>query len=157
MALCESSHHARGCGLGCYNQRAVAVCHSPINANQEKSASAGMQEREDLSELLQQALAECARLREENARLKALQYPPHDQTAPAPETVSPASNTITPEIISDKFTPEAKVTLFQSLFRGREDVYALRWESKNGRSGYSPACIREWEQDADGKFKLKNE
>ena len=37
-----------------------------------------MQERIDLSEQLQQALAECARLREENARLKALLYPQHD-------------------------------------------------------------------------------
>ena len=116
-----------------------------------------MQEREDLSEQLQQALAECARLREENARLKALLYPQHDQTASAPETILLASTAIAPEVISDKFTPEAKVTLFNSLFRGREDVYALRWESKNGRSGYSPACLREWEQDAGGKFKLKNE
>lgn len=47
--------------------------------------------------------------------------------------------------------------MFRSLFRGREDVYALRWESKNGRSSYSPACVREWEQNANGKFKLKNE
>jgi hypothetical protein len=116
-----------------------------------------MQDREDLSERLQEALAECARLREENARLKALLHPQPDQTAPAPETTLLASTNITPEIISDNFTPEAKVTLFRSLFRGREDVYALRWESKNGRSGYSPACVREWEQNASGKFKLKNE
>jgi superfamily II DNA or RNA helicase len=102
-------------------------------------------------------LAECARLREENARLKALLHPQTDQTTPAPETTLPASTNITPEIISDNFTPEAKVTLFRSLFRGREDVYALRWESKNGRSGYSPACVREWEQNTSGKFKLKNE
>ena len=31
-----------------------------------------------------------------------------------------------------------------SLFQGREDVYARRWESKNGGSGYSPACKNEW-------------
>jgi hypothetical protein len=116
-----------------------------------------MQEREDLSERLQQALAECARLREENARLKALLYPQQNPTTTTPETILPVSTTSTPEIISDKLTPEAKVTMFHSLFRGREDVYALRWESKNGRSGYSPACLREWEQDAGGKFKLKNE
>ena len=30
-------------------------------------------------------------------------------------------------------TPEEKVKLFQELFRGREDVYALRWESPDGR------------------------
>ncbi|MCC6175578.1 MAG: DEAD/DEAH box helicase [Chloroflexi bacterium] len=34
--------------------------------------------------------------------------------------------------------PVAKIALFQSLFRGREDIYALRWE-RDGRSGYAPA------------------
>lgn len=37
-------------------------------------------------------------------------------------------------------TPDEKIALFRSLFRGREDVYPVRWESKNGKSGYSPAC-----------------
>ena len=37
-----------------------------------------------------------------------------------------------------------KVALFRSLFRGREDVYALRWEKADGMSGYSPASIRDW-------------
>jgi superfamily II DNA or RNA helicase len=34
--------------------------------------------------------------------------------------------------------------MFASLFRGREDVYPVRWEDKKGRSGYSPACANEW-------------
>ncbi|WP_407919190.1 TOTE conflict system archaeo-eukaryotic primase domain-containing protein [Deferrisoma camini] len=35
-----------------------------------------------------------------------------------------------------RLSPAAeKVALFRSLFRGRDDVYALRWESKKGRSG----------------------
>jgi hypothetical protein len=25
------------------------------------------------------------------------------------------------------------------LFKGRTDVYAVRWESENGKSGYAPA------------------
>jgi superfamily II DNA or RNA helicase len=33
--------------------------------------------------------------------------------------------------------------MFRSLFRGREDVYAVRWE-RNGKSGYSPACVMDW-------------
>jgi hypothetical protein len=37
------------------------------------------------------------------------------------------------------------VALFRHLFRGRDDVYALRWQSNsNGRSGYAPACANEW-------------
>ena len=37
------------------------------------------------------------------------------------------------------------MTLFRSLFRGPDDVYALRWQSNgSGRSGYAPACVNEW-------------
>jgi len=40
---------------------------------------------------------------------------------------------------------EAKIALFRSLFRRREDVYPRRFESrKTGRAGYSPACANEW-------------
>ncbi len=40
----------------------------------------------------------------------------------------------------------AKLALFRSLFRGREDVFPRRWENlRTGRSGYSPACANEWE------------
>lgn len=42
-------------------------------------------------------------------------------------------------------TDEEKITLFLSLFRGREDVYARRYYSlKTGKSGYVPACQNEW-------------
>jgi superfamily II DNA or RNA helicase len=41
-------------------------------------------------------------------------------------------------------TPSEKIALFRSLFRGREDVYPNRWESKTGKSGYSPVCANEW-------------
>lgn len=46
----------------------------------------------------------------------------------------------------DKYrSPQEKIALFRSLFRGREDVYAARWQSvTTGRSGYSPACANEW-------------
>jgi len=36
------------------------------------------------------------------------------------------------------------VALFRSLFRGRDDVYAVRWEGRNGKAGYSPACRKVW-------------
>jgi len=40
---------------------------------------------------------------------------------------------------------QAKIALFRSLFRGRDDVYARRFESrKTGKSGYAPACANEW-------------
>ena len=42
-------------------------------------------------------------------------------------------------------SPEEKVALFRSLFRGRDDVYPRRFESaRTGKSGYAPACDNEW-------------
>ena len=42
-------------------------------------------------------------------------------------------------------TKAEKVRYFMSLFRGRADVFAKRWEKKDGsKSGYSPACKNEW-------------
>lgn len=42
-------------------------------------------------------------------------------------------------------TSQAKIALFRSLFRGRDDVFARRFESrKTGKSGYAPACGNEW-------------
>jgi superfamily II DNA or RNA helicase/very-short-patch-repair endonuclease len=47
--------------------------------------------------------------------------------------------------VTNQSTPVAKVRLFRSLLRGREDVYPRRFESrKTGRSGYQPACANEW-------------
>ena len=40
---------------------------------------------------------------------------------------------------------EEKVQLFRSLFRGRSDVYALRWEqASTGKKGWSPAVLGGW-------------
>ena len=46
----------------------------------------------------------------------------------------------------DRHAPvEEKIRLFRSLFRGREDLYARRFESrKSGKAGYAPACANEW-------------
>lgn len=53
-------------------------------------------------------------------------------------------------------TPEEKIRLYRSFFRGRDDVYALRWENtKTNRSGYSPACENEWRPKVCGKPKIK--
>jgi superfamily II DNA or RNA helicase len=40
----------------------------------------------------------------------------------------------------------SKIRLFMSLFKGRKDVYARRWENKNkGTSGYAPVCLNQWQ------------
>src|SRR5208282_1287134 len=47
--------------------------------------------------------------------------------------------------VTQDSSPEAKIKLFRSLFRGRTDVFPVRFESpRTGRAGYSPACANEW-------------
>ena len=58
--------------------------------------------------------------------------------------------------VNHQSAPEAKIALFRSLFRGREDVYPRRFESrKTGRSGYAPACANEWARDLCDKRSVK--
>lgn len=47
--------------------------------------------------------------------------------------------------VNNESPPEAKIALFRSLFQGREDVYARRFESqRTGKAGYQPVCRNEW-------------
>ncbi len=53
-------------------------------------------------------------------------------------------------------TSEAKIALFRSLFRGRDDLYARRFESRRtGKSGYAPACANEWVRGICEKPRIK--
>jgi superfamily II DNA or RNA helicase len=50
----------------------------------------------------------------------------------------------------------SKVELFRSLFRGRPDVFAVRWENRaKGRGGYSPRCGNEWKPGVCHKPKVR--
>ena len=52
--------------------------------------------------------------------------------------------------------PEDKIALFRSLFRGRDDVYPRRFESRRtGKSGYAPACANEWVRGVCEKPNIK--
>ena len=49
-----------------------------------------------------------------------------------------------------------KIALFRSLFRGRDDVFPLRWENaKTGKAGYAPACRNEWVRGICEKPRIK--
>ena len=49
----------------------------------------------------------------------------------------------------------SKIKLFMSLFKGRDDVYAMRWENKKkSTSGYSPVCLNQWKDGLCGKPKV---
>lgn len=49
-------------------------------------------------------------------------------------------------------SPEVKIALFRTLFKGREDLYPKMWLSKNGdRKGYMPACGNDGDYSLCGK------
>ena len=57
---------------------------------------------------------------------------------------------------SSSLSLQEKVDLFQSLFKGREDVFAKRWYSASTKkSGYQPVCEREWNKEFCDKRKFK--
>lgn len=93
---------------------------------------------------------ELERLRDENVRLAAL-LDAHDIAwrVSKPATALVAATTATP------LTTAAKVALFRRLFRGRTDVYPVRWETKAGKAGYSPACANEWRVGVCEKPRIK--
>lgn len=105
--------------------------------------------------------AECSRLRAENERLRAeLGLAPEtledNNTRHAPTSTSLQEfNSLPSAGVSSKSSPEEKIALFRTLFRGREDVYPVRWENKQGRSGYTPACANEWKRPICAKPKVK--
>ena len=56
----------------------------------------------------------------------------------------------------NNISSEEKIHIFQQLFKGREDIYAKRWESyKTGKSGYSPVCANEFNQSKCDKPRMK--
>lgn len=58
--------------------------------------------------------------------------------------------------VTNHSTPAEKIALFRSLFRGRDDVYPRRFESrKAGKAGYAPACANEWVRGICEKPRIK--
>ena len=109
---------------------------------------------------LEQRIAELER---ENSRLRGLlglNAPRSTEDIPAVSRNIPVSGSnITEEITEPsapqsitsgvhKFSsPDEKIQLFRSLFRGREDVSAKRWYSlTKEKGGYSPVCGNEWKE-----------
>ena len=90
-------------------------------------------------------------LREENTRLiSLLESHGIEWRLPPPPAAPP------PEPEPSRLTTGQKVALFRRLFRGRSDVYPVRWESKTtGKTGYSPACANEWLAGVCDKPRIK--
>src|ERR1700690_2335367 len=118
-----------------------------------------MGKRNPKNNQLEAVLADYQRLKEENAALRRLLVdngitilaPPQSGSPPTAGAHAPDAGVDEP---SDK---NAKIALFRSFFRGREDVYALRTRFKSGEWGYVPASIRDWKAvlSADAALRKK--
>ncbi len=95
---------------------------------------------------------ELATLRSEKARLISLLDAHGIEWRLLPEPIPLP----TPDIEPSNFRANEKVAIFRRLFRGRTDVYPLRWESKtSGKVGYAPACANEWKAGVCNKPRIK--
>lgn len=100
--------------------------------------------------------AELNRIRAENHRLKKeIRELRKELGPPGPPSAPPESEPTCATGVTNQSGVEEKIRLFRSLFRGREDVYAVRWENQKGRAGYSPACGNEWHKTLCNKPRIK--
>jgi len=80
------------------------------------------------------------RLQNENAELRKRLGMPIMEV----EVVSHVAETSA--VVHSKSPTSEKIKLFRSLFRGREDVYAIYWTNeRTGKHGYFPACENRWD------------
>jgi hypothetical protein len=92
-----------------------------------------------------------AALQSENARLIAL-LDAHGIEWRLPQSTAVVAR----EPEAAKLSTTAKIALFRRLFRGRTDVYPVRWEGKtSGKAGYAPACANEWRAGVCEKPRIK--
>ena len=85
--------------------------------------------------------AEFIQLRAENDALKAL-LAKHGIAVPQPSKFNIGDAALQPT--ANGLSQTAKVQLFRRLFRGRDDIYPVRWINKAGKPGYSPLCTNKW-------------
>jgi len=86
-----------------------------------------------------------------DSRLVALEQEKKQLLTLREQLQQPSSNTSD----STLYSPEQKIAIFRGLFRGRTDIFANRWQNKQGRCGYSVACNNEWVQGICHKPRIK--
>ena len=102
--------------------------------------SDALKECEQLRAELSQLRLENTQLRAENLRLKSdtsrtrvlEQSPIYQAKQPIPQNSAVANGS-------------SRTKLFQTLFHARDDVYAERWQKKDGTTNYSPAKLHQWD------------
>lgn len=106
---------------------------------------------EELLSEREELLQQVQHLQRENQVLRERLGISQDEPIPLPSTPPNQPYQLEPNNLSD----DEKITLFRSLFKGRDDVYAQRWFSRSsGKSGYQPVCANEWNAQLCDKKKL---
>lgn len=89
-------------------------------------------------------------LRAENLRLRSLlgldQQTRQNEADPWEPSLfpTPVDGRVHSTVDKDS-SPESKIAIFASLFAGRQDIHALRWESaQTGKKGWSPSVVGGW-------------
>jgi hypothetical protein len=118
----------------------------------EPASAANSDRLQRLRERLAALDEERASLAAEIASLRAAE----ELTAPPTIHAGFEQRVVGGEHVDRKSPAPCKIAVFRRLFRGRADVFPLRWEnSKTGRSGYSPACANEWRRGICEKPRVK--
>lgn len=137
----------------------VIISFSPIFMGISNTRIRNIMEYAELYREYQKLLEENGRLKIENKDFRTqlgLALPLFKNEVPAIEGEKDISNQINDlKQITNNSSPQEKIDLFMSLFRGRNDVYAKRWLNKEGKSGYSPVCLNEWVKGICSKPKIK--
>ncbi len=115
-----------------------------------------MRSVDEIDRLAAEAEGELARLNIRRAELlshiAALQQ---EKAAFLQTSADPLQSAALPSV-TNQSPQEAKIVLFRSLFRGREDIYPKRFESlKTGKQGYQPVCRNEWVSGICEKPKIR--
>ena len=96
-------------------------------------------------------------LRDENEKLKEEIKHLHSLLMPSDGQIPEISEPMQKGNINKRSSPEDKIALFRSLFKGREDIFARRWYSKtNDKNGYQPVCENEWDEKLCDKKMYKS-
>ncbi len=95
-------------------------------------------------------------LEKENARLKAILDKNGIEYKYLEHRTCETNQTEAKPVSTCQFSLQEKVAMFQSVFKGRDEVFAKRWySSTTQKSGYQPVCKREWNREFCDKRKYK--
>jgi len=124
-----------------------AILHDGARPTVTKTKGTGSTDYDDERQRLEQQLTieesqlEDAERARNASRLKTSELIARLAELPIVEPPNAIAAALPDGQLTQKFSTEQKLKLFRQLFRGREDVYPLRWQSKKtGASGYMPEC-----------------